>query len=553
MIKEIFLPEKFRGKRLYAQRILTLSIQDEKVFAALVHAKPGMNIVEQLIEQPITPGPQDAIKTRATAAVKELMQQCKQYDQVRVAIPSTAVFKELEIPFSDPEKIRMVLDYEVESMLPFSLDEAIIDFIITKKESSSSHVFVAAIRNQDLENELAIYQNAGIEPTSVTLNLLSTYSLFQQIPEYVAMEHGSALIDLGFHNTQISFIHDGTLRLTRSIPRGITTLIKKISEQTKQTEEHVLQSLRDVGVKPTGNNEYDAIVQQEVFNFFNDIQFTLNSFSLKLNYYKGVNKILFTGKVHQINDLTKFTSDLLQIPCELFEPKKIFSHTQIKKKIAKDPEYWNTFATVLGAALPSAEQENFDLRRKNFTLNQSSLIQKQLIAGGALALVMIIGIGLQGLLQIRALSTKAAAIEKRQIGRIISIIPRRQRPKVLRFNPLITKAEKMVKEKEEVWAPFAHQRIRALEVLLELTSIMDKQRFTLDVEEISINQKTPGDPIIEIEGYFKSKEGTGSHFKDFIEFQKRFNESTLLATAEQISGIPAAEKGVQFSIKLKKK
>lgn len=92
-----------------------------------------------------------------------------------------------------------------------------------------------------------------------------------------------------------------------------------------------------------------------------------------------------------------------------------------------------------------------------------------------------------------------------------------------------------------------------MEILLELTSIMDNRRFALNVEEIAFNEKDPGNPTVDIEGYFQSPRGTGFHLTDFFELEKRFNNSALLTPAEQITAIPAADKGVRFSIKLKKK
>ena len=60
------------------------------------------------------------------------------------------IFKDLTLQLSDPDKIRMVLDYEIEPMLPFSIHDATIDFIVTKtqKDPQQTTVLVAAIRNQ---------------------------------------------------------------------------------------------------------------------------------------------------------------------------------------------------------------------------------------------------------------------------------------------------------------------------------------------------------------------------------------------------------------------
>src|SRR5688572_5280727 len=133
MIKEIFLPLKIGHRRILSQRIIGLAIQENAVTLAYVYASGKKTTVERLLIQEIEDGPLDTLTTRSSAAVKKIMGHIKKYDQLRVSIPASLVlFKELEVPFLDQEKIRMVLDYEIESMLPFSLHEAIIDFIVTK-------------------------------------------------------------------------------------------------------------------------------------------------------------------------------------------------------------------------------------------------------------------------------------------------------------------------------------------------------------------------------------------------------------------------------------
>lgn len=102
----------------------------------------------------------------------------------------------------------MILDFEIESMLPFSIHEAVVDFIITSvdKKSGTSQILVAAVRSQDLQDQLDMYLKAGIDPTSITIDLFAYYSLYQQIPEYKSLPHATALVELGAHATRIVFL-----------------------------------------------------------------------------------------------------------------------------------------------------------------------------------------------------------------------------------------------------------------------------------------------------------------------------------------------------------
>ena len=52
-------------------------------------------------------------------------------DIYNVSIPADrASFRNLSMPFKDPKKIRQTLPFEIETMLPFPIDDLIVDFDI---------------------------------------------------------------------------------------------------------------------------------------------------------------------------------------------------------------------------------------------------------------------------------------------------------------------------------------------------------------------------------------------------------------------------------------
>lgn len=552
-LRNIFLPEKIKGSRVYAQRILGIAIQENQLSLTIVNAQPKTSIVEKVIHSEIPP---NATNDEISAILKKIIHSVAPFDQVKIAIPSSLIiFKELDVPFASTEKIRLILDYEIESMLPFSLDEAIVDFIVTQhgEKENSAQILVAAIRNQDLENVLSIYKKAGLDPAVATIDLLALYNIYQHIPDYVNIKQGSSIIDIGQTTTRISFIINGQLRLTRNIPRGISTIIEQISSETHLDAAAVLTRCKATGMQPTQDATYDKALNQHIVNFFNDIQFSLNSFSLKLNYYKGITRIFLSGFAYQINGLDTFCSELLQIPTEFLAIEKIFNNKHVVKKLDSHPREWILFAVSFGTALPSDRLDDFNLRRKAFEADQTPLIKKQLFAAAGTFLLIILFVAITGFMQIKDLQNNLLMLETREENKLLAILPLKDRPKVKTLPTLVKKAEQQLKDKEELWSAFNKESLNTLQMLLDLSNIMDKRRYSFSIDTVSISEKDPGHPLIEIEGYFVSPRGTGFHMTDFYELEKRFSSSTLLTPAEPINPIPAADKGVRFEIKLKKK
>lgn len=553
MLKALFLPEFIGSHRLIAQRILGITIHDDAVRLALVHARRHKSSVETLLEVSIESGAQDTHKERVAAALVTALARVKHYDQVRFALPSSLViFKEVSLQFIDPEKIRMVLEYEIEPMLPFSIDEAVVDFIVTDtdKESQTSQVLVAAVRKQDLSEHMDMLSKANIEPAAVTVDLIAQYGLFQAITQPLKQRQTVAFVDMGMQSIRIALIHNGQLRLMRHLPRGLAGTIKQITEESGVSAEEVELKLAQLGPDGMGDEALARCTHKHFALLMNDIQFTLNSFSMKLGGNEEISKILFTGSLARVRGIVDFCSATLQMPCAPFEPQKIFNNKAIKNELPEDPSNWMAFTFALSTALVHPSQYYFDLRRKEFVSTRAGLARKQILVAGCLSFLLISIVGVKGYLDINDLSTQIDTIEKREINRLKAenIFPKEKFPKKPTLANVIRDGERIVREKLDLWAPFAKNRMNVLEIWLELTIIINKKQFDVTIKEVSISAKENGRPTIEVEGLFKSK--TGDHFVDWAGLEGRFKESTLLKVIDQPDTTPAPEGGVNFSVRM---
>ncbi len=551
MIKEIFLPERIGSRRLIAQKIVSISLQDDAVYAVQIYAKQSGTVIENIFSESYEPGNQESL-VQALVALKAKF---GRYDCITVTLPaSVVVIKELEVPFVDANKIRMVLNYEIESMLPFSLDEAVLDFIVTESSPSlgSSYILAAAVRTQDLQNSLDLYAQAGIDPSTVTVDLFAFYSLYQQIADYQSIKNGSAFVDLGLFTTRISFIQNGKMRMTRQIPRGLMTMVNAIAKETAETAEEILNTIKTQGILTTHEQGENLAIQKQVVNFFNDIQFTLNSFSLKANYYEGITKILFTGKSVDINGFMKFSSNLLQIPCEIFDVQKFFFNKNIKNALKESPSEWSHFAATLGAGVPSLMLMDFNLRLKSFTPAHQQIVGRQVIAAAVLVFIILGVTSVMGFMQINELSNKIFETEQQHTKKLKPLLPEKERSKKITLQSLVSNAKKIIKEKEELLQPVIQERSNPLELLAELTELIDKKRNNLFIEEVLIAEQASGQgkQTIDVEGYFKSDT---DKWKNWGEIEKRFKESIFLEVIGDIDKSDAAEKGIKFKAKLKLK
>src|SRR5579859_2297608 len=214
MIKNLFLPEKIKNYYLFPKRVIGFDIGKTYIRATQAYINGKTTTIEKVITQPLPTG--GDYTERVSLGIKSILNSMDKYDAIYTALSSSmVVFKELTLPFTTKEKIALVVSYEVESSLPFTLDSSVIDFIITKTYADRSDVVVAAVQKQHIAEHLALFEAAGVQANKILVDLFSLYSLMLQKPDYAHSKEAQAVIDIGFSATNIAYIQSGQLKFIR--------------------------------------------------------------------------------------------------------------------------------------------------------------------------------------------------------------------------------------------------------------------------------------------------------------------------------------------------
>jgi len=552
MIKQLFLPPTIGNRRIFAQKILGCSVDDGKITLAVIHAMRSTTsidfLTEELVEDGIEPD-----KVRIAAALKKGLSKAPPFDVVQIAIPaSVVIFKELKLPFVDIDKIKMIIEYETEPLLPFSLEESIIDFIITKQENDSSQVLVAAVRIDDLSKILEPYEEAGLTPEKITIDLFALYGLYQQIPQYCTLPHASALVEINQKITRIAFLYHGELRLTRNIQNGFLILVKSIAQELGKDEKEITSSLLTYGLKKTGEALYDTAVEKAFVGLLNDIQFTLNSFSLKLSFYEGINKILFIGSYAGLPEFLSFSTTLLQTSCEFFACEKLFENAHIKNNVKLNLTNWNKHAIALGTALTYTPHASFNLRQKLFATDVS-LAHNRILAALILFVFITLGLGIHGYLQVSRLINTSIEIENKEIKNLKTLVPENETlPKKITLKRLIETVETIINNRKEAWKNKDSTNLTAIEILQELTRIIDRKKFNVHINSLIIGAGENATQVITLEGILHSKTGDDA-WAHFYLFRETWKNSKILTVTDIVEGMADDATGVKFTAHLKRK
>lgn len=390
MIKNIFLPEKIGSYFFFPQRILGISLGKSQASAALVYCKGNQRTIERVFVAP---------------TLAELMEQVGSYDIVHATISSSLVFfKELSVPFTTREKIGLIYEYEVAAQLPFALDQAVVDFAVTKINGGRADILVCAVQKSHMAELLSTFQAAGVNPDRVVVDILSLYGLYQQIPSLAQLHGNTALVHAGA-TAKIGFIVNGQLKFVRTLP-------KLDPEQ---------------------------------------IQFTLSSFAQKTEN-NTVNTIVITGPAASRVQLT---------PTPVLFPVQELG-----------PQIGQEHVLSVSVALPNEINQTFNLRRAEFSVEDSALFTKQLVTGCTLITLTFGLLAGNGYWQNKKISTSIARAEKETIAALAAI------PDVAgakKAAEAVDTAQSKIEEQERIWFAFTSRtRSSFLSHLEKLSSAIDK-------------------------------------------------------------------------------
>lgn len=494
MIQNIFLPEKFGTYYLFSQRMVGINITKAHLYVTIVVARGSRITIEKSMVEPLV-GERSDPTERVIEAIKKVMKKIGTVGSVRIALSANmVVFKELRLPFDEYDKLNKIVRFEVEPLLPFPVQDAIIDFIITgTSKGSGSQVLVAAAQKQTIAEQLSLFEQAGIDPAVITVDAFCLYALYNQIPAYKALQGTAIIIDLDLPFTKILIIHNDQLRIIRTLPHGIAQIAKSASESLKMSVPLVMDHLIRFGLEKSEPPEIVQTLQKSFADFWNKTQFAINSALNQLNENK-ITKIMLTGTGAEIKGISAFVQEKAQSPCELFDIKKLTENPQYI--IASKMEIPQAGIGSVGAALPNPVTRYFNLRRGAFEQINTILLLKQLITAGVLFIFLFVVLITHSIIQISKLNTEIKTLQQETVEQLKNrfiAIPEEEDD----LEDVLQQANEQLTKEENIWLAFSSQtRASFLEYLLELTTRINKQELGFIPEQIIINDGAKGEVTV---------------------------------------------------------
>jgi general secretion pathway protein L len=393
------------------------------------------------------------------------------------ALPGERVtIRQLELPFGDLRKVTRVVALELESQIPFDIDEVVHGHVVLDRSPQRTQLVAAAAPRDEVRRVLLGLERIGIEPRTVAAGPLAYAPLLRRL-----MPEGdpTAVVDIGHLRTQICVIGKGKPLFARCIGRGgadvTRALARELNLPSTEAEAYKHGQAMVAGSQATFPSHEHArsaeICRQAMAPLVRELRQTLASLRAQGTF---VNRLLLCGGGSQLKGLLGYLGGELEQPVD-----PLVCDLPGLKALAKTPSLALATSLALGGA--AGRGALCDLRQDDLVYRgETSALRTRLPQLGAWAGVLVLCLGINAWASYRSLSQQGEQLDERL----------EKETKAL-FGSARTDAANILKElkkqgKEQNPVP----DVTAFDLLNQMSKALpDKEKTKLDVVELEIKPK----------------------------------------------------------------
>lgn len=346
----------------------------------------ALEIINSFKSYEITNFYEKVIPTNTDLPREELLPQCMeelfrennlQADRIVTAMPGQFISSRI-IPFnfSDPRKIANAVMYEVEDIVPFNLDEMIVEHQILGSQDDKTMVLAVMTRKNFLASFLDYLERIHIDPKLIDIDSLSFYNLAPHILHGEDEVYG--LIDIGHEKTSVCLVEGDILRMFRTINIGgryITEFLSRDMEVSFEKAQEIKHRVGAVSWEDSedkmGLSEEDLYCAQRIGvaanGFAKELSRTLYAF--KIWDKKPLSKIYISGGTSKLRGIEAYLED--QLGVTVVKNNLIESDLKMEESLSKYIEILPQGVAIGLRAVSGAKRHStINLRKGEFAYSQ---------------------------------------------------------------------------------------------------------------------------------------------------------------------------------------
>ena len=438
---------------IWPARICAIEIAPTEVKAVVVRQRGGSAKVLTLARQPIEQSEDEDPRERAIRALERLMDDNDlSADVYTGCLPVTsAIVRPLQVPFAGRRRVSAALKYEMEPVVPFPIDELIVDYMpIQQNDKKTTDVLAVGMRTETVRFHLEVLEAVGLDPDRLDLDAAGLTNLWRAALRGDGSGADGMSLMVHVQDTSAYFVAlDGRAPVfLRAMNFGADAL----RTGSPMAAEELMATVRSVSASAGGSSFSELVVT-------------------------GI-----TLDRHVLDDLT----ERLAMPVRCVQTLVGSSISGLSEHAAAAaPNYWEP---MVGLAADSGRRDwmRFNFRKEDLaqTLISPELQRRAMFTSALLGVLVLVGI-LSSFKNLQDLRTWDEELNRQIVSVYESTLPKAQKLPAEK----IPKAMKDMVEKmatDRVVEPFVARAPMALHVLDDLSGCIPQDESSVEVTRFEL-------------------------------------------------------------------
>jgi type IV pilus assembly protein PilM len=273
---------------------------------------------------------------------------------VAIGLPSQKTFTTvIDVPTMAESELRSTMKYQIDQYIPMAADEAKVDWKLLGQslhDPKQQEVLLTSTANAYAEERLEFIESLGLnviaaepDPIAMIRSLLPA-----------GLTDARLLVDMGEQSTDIAITYADAPRLVRTIPVGLSTLLKSIVQNLNVQEDQARQFVLKFGLAPDRlDGQVLRALESTLDNFASELSKSIKFFQTRYQS-TPIGGILLAGYASSIPRFGDYVAGKTSIKTESANAwQKVHVSQNDQQQLLP---IMHEFATVVGLAQRSNKQ-----------------------------------------------------------------------------------------------------------------------------------------------------------------------------------------------------
>lgn len=267
---------------------------------------------------------------------------------VAIGLPSQKTFTTVvDVPMMDAAELKSTIKYQIDKYIPMPMDEAKVDWRLlgpSLHDASQQEILISSTANSYSEERMEFVESLGFnviaaepEPIAMIRSLL---------PAGIA--DARLTVDMGEQNSDIVMTVGDAPRLVRTVPMGISTLVKAVVQNLNVKDDQARQFILKFGLAPDRlEGQVFHAIEVTLDNFVSELTKSLKFFQTRYpsvpvggTYVSG-----FAAAIPQLSEYVGAKTGVVAAPANPWQKVQVSQADQQQLLSVA-----NEFATAVGLA-----------------------------------------------------------------------------------------------------------------------------------------------------------------------------------------------------------